>query len=384
MTPITPAEIQKWRQEFPILSTTIHLANCSQSPQSKTVRHSIEAYLRSWREEGMNWDAWIGKVDAAKKQFAKLINAETDEIAVTMSVSDATINVASACLPEQWKNKIVTTAAEFPTIGQIWLAQQRFGWQVEFVPVRDGQLYLEDYWNSIDDRTALVSVTHVYYQNGFKQDLGAIAKLAHARGALFYVDAYQSLGTTPVDVKAMQIDMLSSGVLKYLLGLPGIAFLYVRRDLADKLRPASTGWFGQQNPFAMEVSRLDYATGARRFDTGTPPIIAAYAAEAGLSLINQVGDDRIHQRLEQLVQFTLQQAAAQGLTVLGPSDLSQRGATVAINVPDSHHLEARLKQRGMILSARGPAIRIAPHFFTLEEEISRAVVALREELDRTK
>lgn len=384
MAALTLEEVRKWRQEFPILSTTVHLANCSQSPQSKTVRHSIEAYLRSWREEGMNWDAWIAKVDAAKRQFARLINADPDEIAVTMSVSDATINVASACLPDQWKDKIVTTAAEFPTIGQIWLAQQRFGWQVEFVPVRDGQLYLEDYRQLIDDRTALVSVTHVYYQNGFKQDLRAISKLAHDHGALFYVDAYQSLGTTPVDVKEMQIDMLSSGVLKYLLGLPGIAFLYVRRDLADKLRPASTGWFGQQNPFAMEVNRLDYATGARRFDTGTPPIIAAYAAEAGLSLINQVGAAEIAQRIQELVRFTIAEAGNQGLEVLGPQDLRWRGAAVAVAVPNSHVMEERLKQRGMILSARGPAIRIAPHFFSLEEEIRRAVLGIRTELDARK
>lgn len=384
MAVLTQEEIRKWRQEFPILSTTVHLANCSQSPQSKTVRHSIEAYLRSWREEGMNWDAWIAKVDGAKRQFAQLINAEPDEIAVTMSVSDATINVASACLPDQWKDKIVTTAAEFPTVGQIWLAQQRYGWQVDFVPVRNGQLYLDDYRQAIDDRTALVSATHVYYQNGFKQDLKAISKLAHGHGALFYVDAYQSLGTTPVDVKAMQIDMLSSGVLKYLLGLPGIAFLYVRRDLADKLRPASTGWFGQQNPFAMEVNRLDYATGARRFDTGTPPIIAAYAAEAGLSLINQVGATEIDQRIQELVRFTLAEAENRGLEVLGPRDIGQRGAAVAIAVPDSHRIEERLKQRGMILSARGPAIRIAPHFFSLEEEISRAILGIRSELDAPK
>lgn len=377
---LTLEEVQKWRQEFPILSTTIHLANCSQSPQSKRVKSSIEDYLRSWRDVGMDWDAWISKVDAAKRQFALLINADVDEIAVTMSVSDATINVASACLPSPWKQKIVTTAAEFPTIGQIWLAQQRYGWKVDFVPVRDGQLYLEDYWRAIDDQTALVSATHVYYQNGFKQDLAAIADIAHARGALFYVDAYQSLGTTPVDVKRMHIDMLASGVLKYLLGLPGIAFLYIRRDLANQLQPASTGWFGQQNPFAMEVGRLDYAAGARRFDTGTPPIISAYAAEAGLALINEVGVIPISDRIRHLVQFTLEGAAKLGLTVLGPQNIEHRGAAVAIAVPDGHHLEEQLKQRGMILSARGPAIRIAPHFFTLEEEISRALQAIRDEL----
>jgi selenocysteine lyase/cysteine desulfurase len=222
----------------------------------------------------------------------------------------------------------------------------------------------------------------VYYQNGFKQDLAAIAEIAHARGALFYVDAYQSLGTVPVDVKSMHVDMLSSGVLKYLLGLPGIAFLYIRRELANQLQPSSTGWFGQQNPFAMEVNRLDYATGARRFDTGTPPIIAAYAAEAGLALINEIGVQRIHQRIEHLVNFTLERANQLGLPVLGPRSVEQRGAAVAIAVPDGHHLEEQLKQRGMILSARGPAIRIAPHFFTLEEEISRALQAVRDELQK--
>lgn len=383
MANLTMDEIQRWRQEFPILSTTIHLANCSQSPQSKRVKNSIEAYLRSWREEGMNWDAWIAKVEEAKRQFAQLINADQDEIAVTMSVSDATTSVASACLPTPWKNRIVTTGAEFPTVGQIWLAQQRFGWQVDFVPVRDGGIYLEDYQRIVDQQTAIVSATHVYYQNGFKQDLAAIAEIAHSRGALFYVDAYQSLGTVPVDVKRLGIDMLSSGVLKYLLGLPGIAFLYIRRELANQLQPASTGWFGQQNPFAMEVSRLDYAAGARRFDTGTPPIISAYAAEAGLALINEVGVERIHQRIQQLVSFTLQRAAELGLPVLGPRAVEDRGAAIAIAVPDGHSLEEKLKARGMILSARGPAIRIAPHFFTMEEEIGKALQAVREELAKS-
>ena len=377
MNSLTRAEIKQWRQEFPLLATTVHLANCSQAPQAKRVRTAIEAYLKSWREDGMNWELWLSKVQTAKEQFAKLINADVDEIAVTMSVSDATASIASALELNPERRRILTTAAEFPAVGQIWLAQQRMGWQVDFVPVRDGELRLEDFDWMINPQTALVSATHVYYQNGSKIDLSELAKIAHSRGALLYVDAYQSLGTVPVDVRRQQIDILSSGVLKYLLGIPGIAFLYVRREVANQLRPAVTGWFGQENPFSFEATRLTYAQGARRFETGTPPIISAYAAEAGLSIINEVGIDRIHQRVMQLVDQTIRGALNLDLPVMGANHLDRRGAAVAIAVNDSHAVEEKLKEQGIIASARGPAIRLAPHFFTVEENIEQALTALR-------
>ncbi len=188
---------------------------------------------------------------------------------------------------------MLASAAEFPTVGHVWLAQQSRGAEVHWVPLsNDGTIDASEYEARIDDRTRVVSACHAYFVNGFKHDIGAVARIARARGALTFVDAYQTLGTEPIDVKALGVDALAGGTLKYLMACAGIAFLYVRRDLAEQLRPTVTGWFGRVNPFAFDATALDWAPGARRFDGGTPPIINAYIARAGLEIIHEVGPAR--------------------------------------------------------------------------------------------
>lgn len=374
MQPLMQAEIMKWRQEFPILSKKIHLGNCSQSPQAKRVRQAILSYLDNWRDVGMDWNEWMHQANRAKQAFAKLINADPDEIALSMSVSDATTAVLSSLPYQQDKNKIVTTMIEFPTIGQIALAHQPF--DIEFVPDHSGITHLSDYKQLIDHRTKLVCATHVYYQNGFKQDIASLAHIAHQKGSWIYIDAYQSLGTEPVDVKSMDIDMLSSGALKYLLGIPGIAFLYIKREIAEQLQPKSTGWFGQKDPFAFKVDQLEYASGATRFDTGTPPVIAAYATAEAINIINEVGVKRINQRIMILKKHIYKRCYDLGLKILAPENPEMRGASTAIIVPDAHQIEMDLFKYNIIVSARGQVVRLAPHFFTLENEIDTALELL--------
>ena len=179
----------------------------------------------------------------------------------------------------------VVSEAEFPGVGQVWLAQVRRGARVRWARLEPGLPEPDRYRMLIDERTAIVSACHGYYLDGFTQDLAAIANLAHGRGALLYVDAYQTLGTVPVDVKALGVDFLASGTLKFLMGIPGIAFLYVRRELIESLHPTSTGWFGRANPFEFDAKKLDWASSASRFDSGTPPLVNAYVARAGIELI---------------------------------------------------------------------------------------------------
>src|SRR6185436_15485132 len=169
------------------------------------------------------------------------------------------------------------------------------GAQVSLIPVDDGRIPLSAYDAAITRNTALVSACHGYFLNGFAQDLAGIAARAHAKGALLYADAYQTLGTLPVDVKALDVDFLAGGCLKFLMGIPGIAFLYVRRELIERLEPTVTGWFGRRNPFAFDVKGLDWADAASRFDAGTPPVINAYVAHAGLRLIDDIGVARIRE-----------------------------------------------------------------------------------------
>ena len=373
-SPFSEEELKTWRKEFPGLEATIHLANCSQGAQSRTVSSALDNYMDNWLQKGADWDYWVEEVNASKAEFARLIGAKPEEVAVVSSVSEAVSTVASALDYSRERRRVLLTEAEFPTVGHVWLAHQKYGAQVDYVPVRDGKLHIEDYRPRIDERTALVSVTHVYYQNGFKQDLKAITDVVHQSGSMILVDAYQGAGTCPLDVKELGVDIFTTGNLKYLLGIPGIAFMYVRPEIVPSLHPAATGWFGQQNPFAFRVKELDYAHGARRMEGGTPPVTAAFAARAGMEFINQVGLEPIGQHIDYLSYHCLQQALARNLKVVSPLDVSQKGATTAIEVPgDSHAVEVALKARQVVCSARGPVIRIAPHFFNTSGEIEVAL-----------
>ena len=368
-------DLASWRARIPLLGSTIPMNNCSQAPQTDLTRAAAERYLESWNRDGMDWDAWIDEVQVAKQEFATLINASVDEIATFSSVSEATSAVASA-IDFSKRKSVLVTEAEFPTIGHVWLAQQRRGAIVKWVPVRDGEIDLAEYDVRIDEDTAVVSATYGYYLNGFMQDIAGIARRAHDRGALVYVDAYQTIGTMPIDVKAIGADFLAAGNLKFLMGVPGVAFLYVRRELVDTLHPLVTGWFGRANPFAFDVKHLDWSATASRFDTGTPPIASAYISRAGMGLINSVEPKRIRAWLEILGQRLIDGGAERGLAIHGTTDMSRKTATTAFLVPDSHSVEVAMRRNGVLPSARGPVIRLAPHFYNTVDDVDVALDVL--------
>jgi selenocysteine lyase/cysteine desulfurase len=374
---ISDTQAEVWQQEFPSLASTIHVANCSHGPQAWRVRGAVDAYLDSWLEKGMDWESWIAEIHDAKEAFARLIGAKPTEVALSTSASAAVASIASALARGGERRRVVTTEAEFPTVGHVWLAHARYGLEVEFIPVRDGAIELDEYEGRVDERTLIVSATHVYYQNGFKQDVKRIAEIAHRAGALLLVDAYQSLGTCRVDVRELDVDILVSGNQKYLLGVPGVAFVYVKEELVERLEPTFTGWFGRVNPFAFDPKTLDYAADARRLETGTPPVFAAVAARAGMELIEDADPRRIEARIEELSAHAIKSAAARDLEYSGPDDVRRKGATTAITVPEPAKIEGLLKGRGIIAAARGDVIRIAPHFFTTTEDIDRALDELR-------
>ena len=367
------------RRRIPILATHVPMNACSQAPQSAPARAAAEAYLASWATDGMDWDSWMGEVEAARAEFAALVGGLPADVAVGTSVSQVTASVASGLDYTGRRCRVVVSGAEFPTVGHVWLAQERFGAEVVHVPVgEDGTIPLEAYAGAVDERTAVVSAAHVYYQNGWKQDVPALARLAHEQGALLYVDAYQSLGTAPFDAPASGADFVAGGNLKYLMGIPGIAFLWVRPDTAARLEPAVTGWFGRAEPFAFDGTRLDWAAGARRLDLGTPPILEAYVARAGMAWLREVGLDAIAAWTQTLAGRLIEEGTARGFTVMGPTDPARRSPSTAFAVADSHAVEAALRARHVIASARGPAIRLAPHFYSTTEDVDRALDALVE------
>ena len=374
-------DIDAIRRRIPALERWIPMNNCSQAPQMDLTREAAEAYLDSWRRDGMDWDRWVGEVEAARASFARLINADPDDVAICTSVSQATSSVASALDYSRGRRKVVVTEGEFPTVGQVWMAQERRGARVAWVPARNGVIPLEGYHPALDEETLLVSACHGYYQSGFKQDIASVVGMAREAGALTYVDAYQTLGTEPVDVKALEVDFLASGALKFLMAIPGIAFLYVKPSVAERLEPAVTGWFGRSNPFSFDPRDTSWAEGARRFDTGTPPIMEAYVARAAMDFLREVGLEAIGSWTRQLSAALVSGGQDRGFDLLGTSDPDRKAPTTAFLVPgDSHRVEAKMKERGVIASARGPAIRLAPHFYSTQNDVEVALDSLDEVL----
>jgi len=375
-TPRPAYDIDAWRRRIPLLASCIPMNNCSQAPQTDVTRAAAERYLDSWNRNGMDWDAWMAEVALAKDAFAKLIGAATSDIAVFGSVSAAASAVASALDLESERRRIVVSGMEFPGVAHVWLAQGRRGAHVCQIPVRDDVIEPNDYDSLIDERTALVSACHGWYVNGFVQDVGRIAARARAAGALSFVDAYQTLGAVPVNVRDLGVDFLATGTLKFLMGVSGIAFLYVRPEIVESLHPTATGWFGRVDPFAFDARTLDWSPNASRFDAGTPPVVNAYIARAGMEIIDDVSPASLRAWHEVLARRLIDGGRARGLVLHGTDDVSHKTATTAFVVPDSHGIEAAMRARGVLPSARGQVIRLAPHFYTTLDDVDCALDTL--------
>jgi selenocysteine lyase/cysteine desulfurase len=364
-----------FRKQFPIFDRKIYFGSCSQGALSRSVEAALQEFIESWHSFGNPWETWVGEMEKLRAQFARLINAEPDEVAITFSVSSALNSLASA-LDYQQRSKVVTSDFDFPTMGHVFLAQQRRGAQVTFARSRGYRLPLESYEELVDQKSALLATTHVCYKNGFKNNPGALAELAHSQGALVLIDAYQSMGTQPMDVKALDLDFLTTGALKYLLGSPGIAFLYVRRELVERFEPSDSGWFAQENVFAYDVHHLDYAHAARRFETGSPPVPNVYATLAALRLIESVGLETIAGHVTALAGRFIKGAKDRGLRLLTPEEPAERGPLVMLGSTDAARLNESLAKEGILCSVRDGSLRVALHYYNTAEDVDAVLAAL--------
>lgn len=373
-------ELELWRKRIPLLENAVPMNACSRGAMTGTAREALGSYASSWGSRGMDWERWLDEVERARALFAELIGARPDEVAVSSSVSAATNSVASALDYDGGRDGVVVTAAEFPTVARAWLARRRDGARVERLPLEEGGLRPEAYERAVDDDTLLVAACHAHYRTGFLQDLEAVAERVHRAGALLYVDAYQTAGAVPVDVKRADVDFLSSGCLKFLLGTSGIAFLYVAPRLIERLEPRNTGWFGQRDPFDFGSDGLDWAPDASRFELGTPPVPAAYAARAGLEAIHDVGVETIRSWTLRLGRRLADGGRERGLELVGPEDPARRNPTAAFRCPDggAEEVADRMRERGVIAAPRGSVVRLSPHFYNTREDVDRALDALAE------
>ncbi|MCW1966518.1 MAG: aminotransferase class V-fold PLP-dependent enzyme [Anaerolineae bacterium] len=364
------------RNRFPIFRHKVYINSCSQGALSVDVRRAYEDYMCDLEQKGSPWEIWVQKNEAVRHAFATLINAQPGEVAVETSTSAAISSVASALDFSGPRNKIVVSDFEFPTAGQIWHAQAARGAKITHVPAAGNIIPLERFEEAIDERTKLVQISHVCYRNGSKLDVKAITEIAHRKGALVLVDAYQSLGTTPIDVKAWNVDFLAGGALKYLLAAPGLAFLYARKDLIPQLNPTTVGWFAQANIFAMDIYAHKPAPDARRFESGTPPVPNLYAGLAGMRLLQSVGVERVEAHVSEITGAIKEGAMRRGFNVVTPIQPSRHGAMIAIRSHMDHMLVKRLEEENIIVSCRDNNIRISPHLYNDLSDVSRLMDAL--------
>ena len=362
---------------FRLRTSHTYLAACSHSPLHEGMIAALRRYEKDLEEFGNPWDMWVERVGEGKALFGRLIGATVEEVAPNFSVSTALAGLLSAFHYEERK-EIVVSDFEYPTTNHIFLAQRRYGARVRTLHHQNYRLDPSEYRKVTGPSTRLLSGIHVSSINGLRQDLGALREIAHSAGAEFYVDAYQSLGTLPLDVHREGIDYLAAGTLKYLLGIPGLAYLYVRQDLIPQLEPTVIGWFSQKDPFRFGPEELDFVSTADRFQTGTWPVPALYAGIAGMRIILDMGVTAISQRIATLTQYAVDRARDLGLATITPEEPSQRGAVVSLVVRDPHGFEDRLRQEGIITSSRGVGLRLAPHFYNTRDDLERALVRISE------
>jgi selenocysteine lyase/cysteine desulfurase len=375
---LTDDQIAALRARFPMLSEKTYLYNCSQGALSDDAESGIRAFTESWRHSIAPWNDWMAAYDAMRAQFASFIQADKDEIAILTSAS-AGINAIANAIHFSQRPKVVMGEYEFPTMGQIWLAQQPRGAQIEFLKGANETIPLEAYEKSIDERTAIVPLTHVSFLNGFRSDVKAITRLAHARGALVFLDGFQDCGTRPVNVREMDVDFYVTGTLKYLLGPPGLAFLYVRRSLIDSLNPTLTSWLAQRDAFAFDARKLDPALEARRFEGGSPAIPNIYAARPALQLLSGIGMQNVADQICHLTQTFLSGTRALGIASKTPD--TSVGPLVVLRSHNPSALVNNLAERGVIVSARLDGIRFAFHVYNNLADVNTALSALEANIE---
>jgi selenocysteine lyase/cysteine desulfurase len=365
------------RHRFPIFEQRVYINSCSQGALSDAVRASYQQYLADWDEYGAPWEYWVERQEAARAAFAGLVNAEPEEIAVTTSLS-AGVSALASGLRYARRSKVVLTDWEFPTIGQIWHAQEARGARVAHVPAADdGTIPLEHFERVIDDDTLIVSITYVCYRNGAMIDVPKVVELAHERGALVLLDSFQAVGSLPVDVRELGVDFLGAGVLKYLLGSAGLGFFYCRGELVERVWPTQTGWFADENIFAMDHTDYSPARTAARFQSGTPPVPAIYAGIAGVELMQEIGIAATREHVNALNAHLIEGLDELGATLATPRAVEARGALVCVGSTDSKALVAALDGEGIVTSERDGNLRISAHCYNNAEDVDAVLAALQ-------
>jgi len=383
-------DFNRRREEFPTLASGIHLLSHSLGPVPSTVRESMLEYCDAW-EHHTSEDAWATSwwelSQRVGDRVAHLLGGSPGSVQIQPNASIGLATVASCFdFAASRRNKVVTTALDFPSMEYIWEAQKQLGAHVHVVPCDDGvTVPLERILEAIDDETCLVALAHTSYRSSYRVDAGAITERAHSRGALVLLDVYQSAGVVELHAADWQVDFLIGGTIKWLCGGPACGYLYVRPDLQRDLKPRLTGWVAHDAPFEFAHAPMRYAGSVRRFAQGTPSIPALYSALPGLKIIEEVGVEQIERESRRRTEAMIEFATEKGWTVNSPRNAQERGGSVMIAVNDGPAMVDRLAEEKVFVDCRPLAgLRISPHFFNTDQEVLEALDTLARLMEKWK
>lgn len=360
----------RYRSEFPIFRDRVYLNTCSLGALGARARRKVTEFLDTWQARGAAawYDDWWAALSDLRARYGRIVGAEPRNIALTPSVSAAVAGVASA-LDYAKRPRVVVTSLDFPTVVYQWLAKRPHGVEVVVVESPDQvSVPVEAIARAVDERTALVATSHVYFTSGAIQDIAAVAEVAHRRGAYCLIDAYQAVGQIPVDAPAAGVDFLIAGGLKWLLGGTGIVFCYVRDGLAPTLVPTVAGWFGHRDQFAFEPHALEFHDDARRFEQGTPALSAVYTQLGGLEYIEEIGVPAIRQVTAGLVEDLVARARSAGFRPKVAATPDTRSAIVMLPYGDPAAAVRHLAEAGVVADARPGHVRLSPFFYNLQDD----------------
>jgi kynureninase len=375
-------ELLKWRSEFPILDKAVYLISHSLGAMPREAYTRLHDYAETWATRGVRaWaEGWWDMPVTTGNEVARIIGADPGCVVMHQNVSICQSLILSCFEPTPKRNKIVYSELNFPSVMYVYEAHARGGkLRIETVASDDGiTIPLERFLAAIDEETLLVPFSHVLFKSGFLQNAKAITERAHEVGAMVVLDAYQSAGTVPFNVKELKVDFATGGSVKWLCGGPGAGYLYVRPDLHQKLEPKTTGWMAHEAPFAFDTE-LRYAPGIARFLHGSPAIPALYAAQSGYKIINAIGVDRIREKSRRQTNRLIDLAEEAGFKVTSPKNAADRGGTITVGHDDAAAITKELIRREFIVDYRpGAGVRISPHFYTSDDELELVVREMKD------
>jgi kynureninase len=352
----------------------------------RTVYDRLHEYADIWATRGIRaWaEGWWEMPVTTGDKIARIIGADPGSVAMHQNVSVCQSLILSCFDLRQKRNKVVYEALNFPSVMYVYEAHVKAaGARLVEVPSTDGiTIDTERLLAAIDEETLLVPISHVLFKSAFVQDAQAVIDKAHAVGAVVVLDVYQSAGTVPFNVKALDVDFAVGGSVKWLCGGPGAGYLYVHPKLRTRLEPQVTGWMAHRAPFAFEPGEITYADDIHRFLHGSPAIPALYAAESGYDIINEIGVECIRAKSVRQTSRLIELADEQGWRVNSPRDATKRGGTVVVDVPHAAAVVQELARREVLVDFRpGAGIRIAPHFYSTDEELGVTIGEIKNILE---